>query len=156
MKWPIIIGCVLVLLSADHAWAQAETENAQTEKGAASSSIGRGLKVPIIIWSAGVAADQITTYRFSSRYSDLLHETNVITQGLDRSPALLVAAGTALDATTGWLLYRLVGRQHPRLATVVFYGAAVYRSYLAVHNIQMMHRAELMRVAGAMSEVPSR
>jgi hypothetical protein len=109
--------------------------------------------MPVTIWAGAVAADQLTTYRFSSRYSDLLHETNPLVRGLDQHPALLVAAGTAIDAATAWAAYRLLGRQHPRLLKVVFYGAAAYRSYLAAYNVQMMRQAQAIRVAGLPGDV---
>jgi hypothetical protein len=99
------------------------------------------LRLPAALWIAGTAADQITTYRFSSQYGDLLHEKNPLLSGLDGHPGLLVAAGTAFDAATGWLVYRFLGPTHPRLAQALFYGAAAYRSYLAIHNTQMMQQA---------------
>jgi len=106
------------------------------------------LKIPAFVWAAGVAADQITTYRFSSRYSDLLHERNPLILGLDRHPVLLVAAGSAIDAATGWAVYHYLGR-HPRLAKVAFYGAAAYRGYLALYNVQMMRQAQQVRMTAA-------
>jgi hypothetical protein len=104
--------------------------------------------MPAIVWTAGVAADQITTYRFSSRYSDLLHERNPLIHGLDRHPVLLVAAGSAIDAATGWAVYHFLGR-HPKLAKIAFYGAAAYRGYLAVYNVQMMREAQQARAAAS-------
>jgi hypothetical protein len=103
------------------------------------------LKTPAAIWAAGVVADQITTYRFTSRYRDLLHEKNVLINALDRHPVWLVVAGSALDAGTGWLAYRVLGKSHPRLAAIAFYGAAAYRTYLATHNMRMMSRAREIR-----------
>jgi hypothetical protein len=82
--------------------------------------------MPSLAWAAGVAADQITTYRFSSQYGDLLHERNPLIHGIDRHPVLLVAAGSAIDAATGWAVSHYLGR-HPRLAKIAFYGAAAYR-----------------------------
>ena len=105
----------------------------------------------MIVWTVGVATDQITTYRFSSQYGDLLHERNPLVRGLDRHPALLVAAGTAVDAVTGWATYQFIGRRHPRLAKIVFYGATAYRAYLAAYNIQMMGRAEQRRATAPLS-----
>jgi len=105
----------------------------------------QGLKIPAAIWASAVAADQITTYRFSSGYGDLLHERNPLIRGLDGHPACLVAAGTAIDAASGWAAYRLLGRGHPRLLKLAFYGAAAYRTYLAAYNIQMMRRAQEIR-----------
>ncbi|MGE5357879.1 MAG: hypothetical protein ACM3NQ_02610 [Bacteroidales bacterium] len=107
----------------------------------APARANQGLRTPIAIWAASVAADQTTTYLFSSRYSGVLHERNFLIRGLDQHPAALVAAGTAIDAATGWLAYRLL-RGHPRIATAVFLAAAGYRSYLAIYNMRMMRRAQ--------------
>jgi hypothetical protein len=109
------------------------------------------VKRAMLVWATGVAADQITTYQFSSQYRDLLHEENPLIAGLDRHPALLVAAGTAIDVMTGWAVYRLVGRRHTRLAKIAFYGAAAYRSCLAANNIQMMRQAQQIRASSAPS-----
>jgi hypothetical protein len=110
------------------------------------------LRLPVSVWAASVAADQATTYLFSSRYGDVLHEKNFLIRGLDRNPAALVAAGTAIDAATGWVAYRLL-RNHPKLAAVVFYGAAAYRGYLAAYNIRMMRRAQAIRATTAPAPV---
>ena len=77
----------------------------------------------------------------------MLHERNPLINGLDGHPAWLVAAGTAIDAATGWAAYRLLGRGHPRLLKLAFYGAAAYRTYLAAYNIQMMRQAQESRPA---------
>ncbi len=98
-----------------------------------------------MVWGAAVAADQATTYQFSSQYRDLLHETNPVVRGLDHQPTLLVAAGSALDASMGWAVYRFLGKKHPRIAAVAFYSAAAYRTYLAFDNIDNMRRAEALR-----------
>ncbi len=107
---------------------------------ATSPSGSTSLRLPIAIWAASVAADQTTTYLFSSRYQGVLHERNFLIRGLDQNPAALVAAGTAIDVATGYLAYRLL-RNHPTLGKVIFLGAAGYRSYLAGYNIHMMQRA---------------
>ena len=107
------------------------------------------------VWTAGVAADQITTYRFSSEYRDILHEQNPLVRGLDRHPTLLVAAGTAIDVATGWATYQFIGGRHPRLAKILFYGASAYRVYLAAYNIEMMRRASQLRALTALHTTPS-
>ena len=121
-----------------HAQSPAETDRVR-------SANVRGLKIPMMVWAAGVAADQVTTYQFSSQYHDLLHEENPLIRGLDAHPVWLVTAGTAIDVATAWASYRLLARQHPRLAKIVFYGAAAYRGYLAVSNARMMRQAQTIR-----------
>lgn len=138
------------MLSADgHAASVAPTQFSETPPVLAPAAGGQGLRMSAIIWGAGMAADQIETYRFSSQYRDLLHEENPLIRGLDRHPVLLVAAGTAIDAATGWATYHFLGPRHPRLAKIAFYGAAVYRAYLAIYDVQMMRRALQVRTTSA-------
>lgn len=111
----------------------------------------RGVKKAVVFWAAAAAADQATTYRFSSRYHDLLHEENVLVRGLDAHPVWLVTAGSAIDTASGWMAWRFLGDRHPRLAKTVFYSAAAYRSFLVVSNIEMMRRAAAMRAQTAPS-----
>jgi hypothetical protein len=133
----------------------ASTATAQPEIGAAepidaplaTHSVFGATKTPALLWASSVAADWITTYRFSSQYGDLLHETNPLLRGLDRHPVWLVTAGTAIDATTAWAAYRFIGPNHPRLLRLMLYGATAYRSYLAAYNITMMRDAEAIRLA---------
>lgn len=106
---------------------------------------GAGLRISMSVWASAVAADQITTYQFSSRYRDMLHEENPLVRPLEHHPALLVTAGAAIDAATGWLAYRLLGTRHPRLLSAALYGAAAYRGYLAAHNVRMMRLADTLR-----------
>lgn len=111
----------------------------------ASAQSDSGLKIPTIVWAAAVSADQATTYQFSSRYPDILHERNPLIRSLDTHPVWLVTAGTAIDATTVWAAHHFFGERHPRLVKIALYSAAAYRTYLAAYNIRMMHRAEQLR-----------
>lgn len=129
------IALTVALLCATRASAQQETGYSVPSRS------DNGLRIPAALWAAAVTADQITTFQFSSQYSGLLRERNPLIRGLDGHPAWLVAAGTTLDAATGWAAYRLLGRRHPRLLKVAFYSAAAFRTYLAVYNIQMMRQA---------------
>ena len=131
---------LLILLIAPRLSAQPATPPTD-----AAIDSGPGLRVPFIVWSAAVASDQITTYQFSSAYRNTLHEENPIIRPLDRHPALLVTAGAAIDATTGWLAYRLLGTRHPKLLRAALYGAAAYRGYLAMYNIRMMRFVDTLR-----------
>jgi hypothetical protein len=136
---------LLVVLGSLSASAQSATDAPR------AAPADHPLKIPALLWVGTVAADQITTYRFASLYGDLIHEENPLIRGLDRRPALMVAAGTAIDATTGWLAYGLLGRRHPRLARMAFYSAAAYRGYLAAHNVHMMRQADDLRSGSAFS-----
>jgi hypothetical protein len=140
---------LLIILWVPIALLSASTVSAQSQAAAPLAPVpDHDLKISALVWAAGVAADQVTTYRFSSQYGDLLHERNPLIQGLDRHPVLLVAAGSAFDAAAGWTVYHFLGR-HPRLAKIAFYGAAAYRGYLAVYNVQMMRQAQQVRTAAS-------
>jgi hypothetical protein len=139
VKWHIVAGMVLAVLCAKAVSAQSRAEN-----GPAAPVVDHPLRISMIVWAASVSADQVTTYRFSSQYREMMHEENLLIGGLDQHPALLVAAGAAIDAATGWASYHFL-REHPRLSQMAFYGAAAYRTYLAVHNVQMMRRADDLR-----------
>ena len=139
--------CLAVALSAGTVSAQGAAESSP------SPTVDVGLRIPMIVWASGVTADQITTYRFLSEHRDVLHEQNPLIHGLDRHPLLLVATGSAIDAATAWASYRFLGRRHPRLAKIAFYGAAAYRTYLAFYNLQMIQRAERMTASSAVARV---
>lgn len=128
--------------------------DAATATATLSTANRRRLRLPAALWIAGTVADQVTTYKFSSEYGDLLHEKNFLINGLEGHPVLLVAAGTAFDAATGWLTYRFLGAKHPRLAQVLFYTAAAYRGYLAAHNAQMMQQARELRALASPARLP--
>ena len=130
--------------------ASAQTDSAQPESARATPARLYEFKIPIAVWAAAVAGDQVTTFRFSSQYPNILHETNPLIRGLDRHPAWLVATGTAMDAAMGWAVYHFFGQRHPRLVKIAFYAAAAYRTHLAIHNLRMMDQAQQMpAVAGS-------
>jgi hypothetical protein len=136
-----VVSFAIAVLASAHASAQSLPRTPAPHT--------HGIKKAVVFWAAAVAADQMTTYRFSSRYHDLLHEENVLVKGLDGHPVWLVSAGTALDEATGWTAWKVLGARHPRLARLAFYGAGAYRSYLAVSNIEMMRRANAVRAQTA-------
>lgn len=104
------------------------------------------LKLSAVVWTAAVASDHITTFQFRTKYPALLHEENVFVRHLENHPAWLVGINAAIDATTGWAVYKFLGNRHPRLATLAFYSAAAYRSYLSIHNVRMMEKARAVTV----------
>lgn len=104
------------------------------------------LKLSAVVWTAAVASDHITTFQFRTKYPALLHEENVFVRRLENHPAWLVGINAAIDATTGWAVYKFLGDRHPRLATLAFYSAAAYRSYLSIHNVRMMEKARAVTV----------
>ena len=126
--------CLVVVLSLARAAAAQDVDTRQDQH----------LKISAAIWSAAVASDHVTTFQFRSRYPALLHEQNPLVRGLEDHPAWLVGVNSAIDASTGWAVYRFLGNRHPRLATIAFYGAAAYRTYLSVHNVRMMNKARVL------------
>ena len=104
------------------------------------------LKLSAAVWTAAVASDHITTFQFRSKYPELLHEENLLVRHLEDHPAWLVGVNAAIDASTGWAVYKFLGNRHPRLATLAFYGAAAYRTYLSIHNVRMMEKARAVTV----------
>jgi len=104
------------------------------------------LKLSAVVWSAAVASDHVTTFQFRTKYPALLHEENVLVRHLEDHPAWLVGVNAAIDASTGLLVYKFLGSRHPRLATLAFYGAAAYRTYLSIHNVQMMEKARAVTI----------
>jgi hypothetical protein len=104
------------------------------------------VKLSVLTWTTTATGDWITTYRFATRYRNLIHEENPLISKLALHPALMIAAGGGIDAATAWTTYRLL-RRHPRWARAAFYGGAAFRGYLVVHNIQMMQRADAIRAS---------
>src|SRR5262249_13227233 len=103
------------------------------------------LKLPTLVWAAAATADWTTTYRFSTVYGDLLHETNPLIGGLGAHPAWLVTAGASIDMATWYAGHRFLGRSHPRWMAAALYGGAAFRVYLAAYNIRMMREAQAIR-----------
>jgi hypothetical protein len=132
------------LLYAQPASAQ---PSPQTDRVAASSWT-QELKIPVAIWATAVAGDHVTTYQFRTRYPALLHEENPLVRSLENHPFWMVTANSAIDAATGWAAWKWLGPRHPRLAKLVFYSAAAYRTYLVTHNMRMMGRARDLTVMG--------
>jgi hypothetical protein len=138
----------MIALAARPSYADSVLSGTPTEAPTAvARTVAPALRLPVTVWVTAVAADQATTYWFASRHGDVLREANPIVGRLDRHPVLLVAAGSALDATTAIAAHRFLGRRHPRIAQLVFMGAAAYRAYLAYHNVQNISYAKRFKAA---------
>ena len=159
MRSSLLICLMIVLGGAGVAGAQTEPGLAPTPTPATPTPVPRearhSLTVPILTWAAATAADQVTTYQFSSRYRSVLHESNPLVRPFDRHPALLVAAGSALDVGAAWLTNHWLGRRHPRLAKIAFFGAAGYRAYLAGYNVGAMRHARAVQDLVRAATTPS-
>lgn len=97
------------------------------------------LKLPTIVAGAAASADWITTYHALKNYQ--VREMNPLLQPF-KTPGPMVAAGAAMDigGVTAWNL--LVGRNHPRMAATGLWTMAIFRSYLAIHNLHNEQHAQ--------------
>jgi len=98
------------------------------------------LKIPTIAASAASAADWASTYHALKYYK--VREVNPMLRPFDSSPGSLVAMGAVIDAGafSAWNL--TVGRRSPKVAAAGLWGMAVFRTYLAIHNLRNERRAE--------------
>jgi len=98
------------------------------------------LKIPTIAASAASAADWATTYHALKYYK--VREVNPLLSPFQSSPGSLVTMGAMMDAGafSAWNL--TVGRRSPKVAAAGLWGMAVFRTYLAIHNLRNTRRAE--------------
>ena len=92
------------------------------------------LRLPTIVAGAAATADWATTYHALTNYH--VREVNPLLQPFNSSPGQLVSVGAAMDVggVTAWNV--LVGANHPRMAAAGLWTMAVFRSYLALHNLR--------------------
>ena len=92
------------------------------------------LRMPTIAASAAAAADWASTYHALKYYR--VREVNPLLQPFQQSPAAMVAVGALIDfgGVSAW--NSVVGRTHPRVATAGLWSMALFRTYLAVHNMR--------------------
>jgi hypothetical protein len=105
----------------------------------AAAQEGR-LHVPTLAASAAAAADWASTYHALKYYK--VREVNPLLSPLESSPGSLVTMGAVIDAGafSAWNL--TVGRRNPKIAVAGLWGMAVFRSYLAIHNLRNIRKAE--------------
>jgi hypothetical protein len=98
------------------------------------------LKIPTYAASIASAADWASTYHALKYYK--VREVNPLLSPFESSPASLVTLGAVLDAGaySAWNL--TVGRRSPKVAAAGLWGMAVFRAYLALHNLRNTRRAE--------------
>lgn len=98
------------------------------------------LRLPTFAASVAAAADWTSTYHALKYYK--VREVNPLLRPLDTSPGSLVTLGAVIDAA-GFSAWNLtVGRKHPRIAAAGLWGMAIFRTYLAIHNVRNSRRAE--------------
>jgi len=93
----------------------------------------RSLKIPTIAASVASAADWASTYHALKYYK--VREVNPLLNRFEASPGSLVTMGAMMDAGafSAWNL--TVGRKSPKVAAAGLWGMAIFRSYLAIHNL---------------------
>jgi hypothetical protein len=107
---------------------------------AVASAQETSLKIPTLAASAASAADWASTYHALKYYK--VREVNPLLSPLQSSPGSLVTMGAMIDAGafSAWNL--TVGRRSPKVAAAGLWGMAVFRSYLAIHNLRNTRKAE--------------
>ena len=107
---------------------------------AAAQEQDRSLKIPTLAASAASAADWASTYHALKYYK--VREVNPLLNRFEASPGSLVTMGAMIDvgAYSAWNL--TVGRKSPKVAAAGLWGMAIFRSYLAIHNLRNTRKAE--------------
>jgi hypothetical protein len=105
-----------------------------------SSQPRPNLTLPTIAASAAAAADWATTYHGLSNYQ--LREVNPFLRPLDRKPGRMITVGAAIDSAAFSVWNVTVGQKHPKVAAAGLWGMAAFRTYLAIHNMRNMKRAD--------------
>ena len=107
---------------------------------AAAAAQENSLKIPTYAASAAAAADWASTYHALKYYK--VREVNPLLTPFQSSPGSLVTMGAIMDAGafSAWNL--TVGRRSPKVAAAGLWGMAVFRSYLAIHNMRNTRKAE--------------
>jgi hypothetical protein len=101
------------------------------------------LTLPTIAASAAAAADWATTYHGLSNYH--LREVNPFLRPLERKPGKMITVGAAIDSAAFSVWNVTVGQKHPKVAAAGLWGMAAFRTYLAIHNMRNMKKAESRR-----------
>jgi hypothetical protein len=98
------------------------------------------LKAPTIAASLASAADWASTYHALKNYQ--VRESNPLLRPLDRTPGRLITMGAAIDVASFSAWNMTMGRKHPKIAAAGLWGAAAFRTYLAIHNLRNTRIAE--------------
>ena len=98
------------------------------------------LRLPTFAASAASAADWASTYHALKYYK--VREVNPLLRPFETSPGSLVTMGAMIDAGafSAWNL--TVGRRSPKVAAAGLWGMAVFRTYIAIHNLRNERKAE--------------
>jgi len=98
------------------------------------------LRLPTFAASAASAADWASTYHALKHYK--VREVNPLLRPFETSPGSLVTMGAMIDTGTFSAWNLTVGRRSPKLAAAGLWGMAVFRTYIAIHNMRNARKAE--------------
>lgn len=99
----------------------------------ARPAAAQSLKIPTLVFAGAASADWVTTYRFLTATPKHL-EGNPLLGFTHSKPAATLAAGIAIDAGTLYLVHRVVGPKHPKIAAFGLYAVAGFRAAIAYSN----------------------
>ena len=88
-------------------------------------------KVGLSLYAGAATLDYHSTYQ-SMKVG--IPESNPLGRFTEGKPGGTVLVGASVDAVVTPLLYRWLGKKHPKLTTVLLYTAAAFRTHLAVGN----------------------
>ena len=100
----------------------------------AFAQMPREHKIGLAVYAAGATLDYHSTYKALSHPCGCGRELNPLGRLTDDKPAATIAVGAAVDVAATTLIYRWLGKDKPRLTTVLLYSAAMIRVWLASGN----------------------
>jgi hypothetical protein len=116
VQYLVVIATLVLLLVSSSAFAQ----EMPTEH-----------KVGLSLYASAATLDYHSTYR-SMKVG--IPESNPLGRFTEGKPGATVLVGASVDAVVTPLLYRWLGKKHPKLTTMLLYTAAAFRTHLAVGN----------------------
>jgi hypothetical protein len=100
---------------------------------ASAQEMPREHKIGLALYATAATLDYHSTYRAMSLGIKEQNPMGRITEG---KPAATVLVGASVDAVVTPLLYKWLGKKHPKLTTVLLFTAASFRAHLAAGNYQ--------------------
>jgi hypothetical protein len=88
-------------------------------------------RIALGTYVGSAALDYHSTYKV---LADGGYEKNPLGKLTDSHPVGTVVLGAAVDVTATTLLYKWLGKRHPKLTTALLFGVSSVRLSLAVHN----------------------
>jgi hypothetical protein len=105
-------------------------------------------KVGLSLYAGAATLDYHSTYQAMKVG---IPESNPLGRFTEGKPGATVLVGASVDAVVTPLLYRWLGKEHPKLTTVLLYTAAAFRTYLAAGNYDAATDTRRMLATGSVS-----